>query len=79
MVRATPTWANHFFIEEIYDLAVLRTQMLGIEHHVDHYIPLFGKTVCGLHCEANLQVIPKIINLKKGNSMPQETTDAARV
>jgi hypothetical protein len=39
----------------------------GIVHHVDHIVPLKSPTVCGLHCEANLRVLQKTDNLKKGN------------
>jgi hypothetical protein len=66
-LQATPAWANDFFIEEIYDLAQLRTKATGFKWHVDHTVPLRSKLVCGLHCEANLQVIPASINSSKGN------------
>ena len=66
-LSATPRWANHFFIEEIYDLARRRTDCLGVKHHVDHIVPLQSKIVCGLHCEANLRVIPATTNIRKGN------------
>lgn len=63
--RATPPWANLFFIAEAYHIAKVREKMLGGKWHVDHVIPLRGKTVCGLHVENNLQVIPAKVNLKK--------------
>ena len=66
--RATPAWANRFFIQEIYRLAELRTKMLGYSWHVDHIVPLRSKIVCGLHVEHNLQVIPGVENMKKHNS-----------
>lgn len=66
-LNAFPSWANEFFIEEAYHLAHLRTKLFGFSWHVDHIIPLQGKTVCGLHVENNLQVIPGKINLSKGN------------
>lgn len=69
--RATPKWANPFFIGEIYHLAALRTKMLGFPWHVDHIVPLRSPLVCGLHVENNLQVIPAADNYaKRNNSWP---------
>jgi hypothetical protein len=65
--QAMPVWANEFFIEEIYDLAAVRSKVTGFEWHVDHIVPLQSKVVCGLHVEHNLRVIPKGMNLAKGN------------
>lgn len=66
-LSATPKWANKFFMEEAYDLAKRRTIATGMKWHVDHIVPLKSKIVCGLHCEANLQVIHYRDNLIKGN------------
>ena len=53
--------------KEAHDLRKRRNLLTGFEWHVDHILPLKGKTICGLHIWSNLQVIPKITNLKKGN------------
>ncbi len=66
-LQATPAWGNEFFIAEAYHLAKLRTKATGVEHHVDHIVPLRAKLVSGLHVEFNLRVIPKRVNLRKGN------------
>jgi Fe-S cluster assembly scaffold protein SufB len=65
--RATPSWANKFFISEAYRLSGLRAKLCGGVWHVDHIVPLRGKTVCGLHVEHNLQVIPGSVNSAKNN------------
>jgi hypothetical protein len=70
--KRTPAWLSrddHWFMEEMYDLAIRRTQALGFSWHVDHIVPLQGATVCGLHVPWNLQVIPAIENCKKGNRL----------
>ena len=66
--KSSPKWANRFFINEIYVLARLRTEVTGIPWEVDHIIPFNGKTVCGLHVENNLRVVPRLINKTKGNN-----------
>lgn len=66
-IQRSPAWANAFFISEAYDLAQRRTVATGTPHHVDHIVPLRGRTVSGLHVENNLQVIPARDNLRKGN------------
>jgi hypothetical protein len=65
--RATPSWANQFFIAEAYHLAKLREQVCGGSWHVDHLVPLQSKRVCGLHVEHNLSVIPGPENMSKSN------------
>lgn len=70
-IQRTPLWLNddHMFaISEIYELRKLRSEATGVEHHVDHIVPLQGKTVSGLHVPWNLQVIPASENLSKSNS-----------
>lgn len=66
-LKATPAWANAFFIAEAYDLAQRRTKATGITWHVDHIVPLRSKLVCGLHVENNLQLLPAAENSSKGN------------
>jgi len=66
-LQATPLWADRSKMKLFYGEAARLTEETGIPHHVDHIIPLKNKYVCGLHCEANLQVIPGPENLAKSN------------
>jgi len=70
--HATPQWANLAAIELIYREAAAISARSGVTHHVDHYFPLKGETVCGLHVENNLRVIPWIDNIRKSNRLPTE-------
>ena len=69
ILQRTPAWDPdaHLIIAK-YQLAAMLSQASGIEHHVDHIIPLQGKKVSGLHTFANLRVIPGSDNVKKSNS-----------
>lgn len=58
---------TEFVYSEAYDLCKLREKVTGFSWHIDHIIPLNGKTVSGLHVWNNLQVIPASVNLSKGN------------
>ena len=71
-MHRTPAWLpsdDLWLIEQAYELAALRTKMFGFSWHVDHVIPLQGKTVSGLHVPTNLQVIPWLDNVKKANKV----------
>lgn len=60
-IRATVAWADLEAIKSLYDKAAA----LGM--HVDHIVPLRSPLVCGLHCEANMQLLPPAENIRKGN------------
>jgi hypothetical protein len=68
--QRTPAWLTEddmWMMEQAYEIAAKRKQMLGDDWHVDHIIPLQGKTVSGLHVPWNLQVIPAKLNWQKSN------------
>ena len=65
-LMATPAWANSEAISGMYELAAIFNRT-GMNLHVDHIVPLQSDLVCGLHCEANLQLMPASDNASKGN------------
>lgn len=70
-LRATPDWLTESDLDKmraIYSEAQRLSKETGILHHVDHIHPLRGKTVCGLHCPLNLQILTATDNLSKGAS-----------
>lgn len=69
---ATPKWLTKFdldYIRHIYIQAIELENLDGIKRHVDHIIPIRGKTVSGLHVPWNLEIITAEENIKKGNRL----------
>lgn len=66
-LRATPRWADYGEILAIYEKARRMTEETGIQHHVDHIVPLIHPKVCGLHVHGNLQVLTATENCSKSN------------
>jgi hypothetical protein len=69
-LNRTPKWTTKEDLDAIKHIYIIANQFsksFGTEYHVDHIIPLQGKLVSGLHVPSNLQIIPAIDNIKKGN------------
>lgn len=69
-LQRTPKWLTDTQLQQIkneYALANWCTKVMGEPYHVDHIIPIRGKTVSGLHVPWNLRVIRGSENMSKGN------------
>jgi hypothetical protein len=66
-IRATVWWADFAAIRAVYAECERITAATGVEHHVDHIVPLNHPRVCGLHVHFNLRCIPACANMSKGN------------
>ena len=74
-LKRTPAWLTEFDLLKIkclYQVAAMRTRESGRAWHVDHIIPLQGKTVSGLHVPSNLQVIEGAENSRKSNRYEED-------
>ena len=67
--RSYSLWADQDKISSIYAIRdFLNMCTFGLNYHVDHIIPLQGKTVSGLHVEDNLAIVLAKDNLRKNNT-----------
>ena len=66
-LQAMPSWANKKTIAMIYIIAGICNKT------VDHIVPLQSSVVCGLHWEANLQLLTKQENSSKYNKHDFDT------
>lgn len=69
-LNATPKWLIKEQLKEIRQFYIIAKELQWLSEeplHVDHIIPLQGKNVSGLHVPWNLQILPRKMNISKGN------------
>jgi hypothetical protein len=68
--QSTPLWLTKAHKRAIYKLRNIARRLTletGVQYHVDHIVPVMGKTVCGLTVPWNLRVISATENQSKSN------------
>jgi 5-methylcytosine-specific restriction endonuclease McrA len=74
--QATPTWLTRkqkTEIRALYQAAIRSTQITGQRYVVDHIYPLRSDVVCGLHVPWNLRILTQEDNLRKSNTLPDDS------
>lgn len=66
--RARPEWVDRSELRWFWKESRRLTELTGVQHSVDHIVPLLHPLVCGLHVPANLRVIPLAENIRKSNN-----------
>lgn len=69
-LQRTPAWlseSDYALIDAKYAMARWLGEVVGIDYHVDHVIPLNGALVSGLHTPDNLAVVRATENMRKHN------------
>lgn len=67
--RARPSWVNPSDLSWFWQESKRVTAETGVQHSVDHIVPLRHPLVCGLHVPANLRIIPLKENQMKSNNV----------
>lgn len=67
-LSATPSWTDNAAINEVYKQSKFMTISTGVQHAVDHIVPLVNDAVCGLHVHYNLCVTTFSENCRKSNT-----------
>lgn len=71
-LQATPPWLTKEHLKEMLEFYKLAKELQWLSEErleVDHIIPLVSDQVCGLHVPWNLQILPKSVNVRKGNKI----------
>lgn len=69
VVRARiPPWADRRELRAIENERRRLSRETGERWSIDHIVPLNHPLVSGLHCPANLRLLPLLDNMRKGNA-----------
>lgn len=69
IILSAPEWVDTQQLRLLDREARWKTVVTGIDHVLDHIIPITHPLVCGLTVPWNLQVIDRLKNAKNGNKL----------
>lgn len=69
---ATPPWVVRSQLNRLSRQVKERTRSTGVQHVLDHIVPICHPKVCGLNVPWNLQIITEAKNVTKGNTWYDE-------
>lgn len=66
--RCGPSAEDRAVFRDLVALGRIYTAFTGVQHSVDHVVPLNHPLVCGFHRVANFEVVPLAANIRKSNN-----------
>lgn len=66
-MRSRPSLHDRQVFNDLVTLGRIYTSFTGVQHSVDHIVPLNNPIVCGFHRVANFAVVPLADNIRKSN------------
>lgn len=67
-MRSRPSLEDRRVFNDLVTLGRIYTQFTGVQHSVDHIVPLNHPLVCGFHRIANFAVVTLDDNIRKSNN-----------
>lgn len=67
VLLSMPPWVDIKALRGLQAAARALSTSSGVEHHLDHIVPLNHPYVCGLTVPWNLQIVPARVNMAKSN------------
>lgn len=67
IILSIPFWVDQKDLLALNAEAARLTALTGVEHHLDHIVPVSHPRVCGLTVPWNLRIMPAKANMAKSN------------
>lgn len=67
-MRSRPSLEDRRVFNDLVTLGRIYTKFTGVQHSVDHIVPLNHPLVCGFHRIANFEILPLADNVRKSNN-----------